>query len=136
MTRYAEKTKVPVSRSKAELEALITRFGATSFMSGMNGETAVIAFEAHGRRVVFRMQMPEPKPANAQETRRRWRALTTTIKAKLVSVVDGIETFEEAFMAHVMMPDGLTVGEHVGPRIAQTYETQAMQPLLPPPTAL
>jgi hypothetical protein len=37
------------------------------------------------------------------------------VKAKLISVADGIETFEEAFMAHVVMPDGRTVAETITP---------------------
>jgi hypothetical protein len=34
-------------------------------------------------------------------------------KAKLSSVEDGIETFEDAFLAHIVMPDGTTVSQHV-----------------------
>jgi len=36
-------------------------------------------------------------------------------------------------MAHVVMPDGQTVAEHVKPRIAAAYDSGIMQPLLPPP---
>jgi hypothetical protein len=51
----------------------------------------------------------------------------------LEAVESGIESFETAFMAHVVLPDGSTVGEHVGLAIARTYATGTMQPLLPPP---
>ena len=61
-----------------------------------------------------------------------WRALALSIKAKLVGVDDGIETFEQAFMAHVVMPDGLTLGDHVTPKIAAAYESGKMPALLPP----
>ncbi|WP_210386043.1 hypothetical protein [Phyllobacterium sp. SYP-B3895] len=68
-----------------------------------------------------------------QACRSRWRALLLSIKAKLESVEAGIETFEDAFLAHIQMPDGLSVSEHVRPRIATAYETNSMQPLLPGP---
>ncbi len=68
-----------------------------------------------------------------QACRSRWRALFLCIKAKLESIESGIETFEDAFLAHIQMPDGHTVAEHVRPRIAAAYETGTMQPLLPAP---
>lgn len=115
-----------------------------------DGDMVMIAFKAAGRQVAFRMQMADPADFTdtatgkkrsatdaasfaAKEDRRRWRALALSIKAKLVAVEDGIETFEQAFMAHIVMPDGLTIGQHVTPRIAQAYETGDMPPLLPAP---
>lgn len=65
--------------------------------------------------------------------RSRWRALFLCIKAKLESIESGIETFEDAFLAHIQMPDGQSVSDHVRPRIASAYETGSMQPLLPAP---
>ncbi len=121
-------------------------------MIGQDGRSAVVAFKARGRQIMFRMTMPEPddkafrwtptgkartppvaKAAYDQEVRRMWRAMTMSIKAKLVSVEDGIETFEQAFMAHVVMPDGLTISAHVSGRIAIAYDTGEMPRLLPGP---
>lgn len=147
---YAKETSVPTSRSRAEIEDAVTRFGADGFMSGQDGRHVVVAFKAHGRQVALRMTVPDPaefsrtptgkarsasdaKAAAEKEDRRRWRSLALAIKAKLVAVEDEIETFESAFMAHIVMPDGLTVGEHIAPRIAHAYETGQMPPLLPGP---
>jgi hypothetical protein len=69
-----------------------------------------------------------------QACRSRWRALFLCIKAKLESIESGIETFEDAFLAHIQMPDGKTVAEHVKPNIAIAYQTNPMQPLLPAPS--
>jgi hypothetical protein len=55
------------------------------------------------------------------------------IKAKLEAVASGITTFEDEFLAHIVMPDGQTVATHIKPRIAQAYETGSMQALLPAP---
>ena len=65
------------------------------------------------------------------EIRRRWRALALVIKAKLEAVATGITTFESEFLAHIVMPDGRTIGEHVSPQIAAAYESGRMRPLLP-----
>lgn len=150
---YAKDTSVSVSKSEAEIKAVIRRYGATSFASFETALAAMIAFEMQGRRVVFKLPLPDRHSKQFTETpsgrwarsekqaddafeqacRSRWRALLLCIKAKLESVEAGIETFEDAFLAHIQMPDGLTVGEHVKPTIALAYETNSMQPLLPAP---
>jgi hypothetical protein len=105
------------------------RATAIGMFSGSDGPA--VAFEMHGRRVLFRLALPTG--TDPQTERARWRALLLSIKAKLVSVESRIETFEDAFMAHVVMPDGTTVSEHVRPRIADAYKNQRMVPLLPGP---
>jgi hypothetical protein len=61
--------------------------------------------------------------------------LLLCIKAKLESVEAKIETFEEAFLAHVVLPDGETVGEHALPAVAAIYKGGQLRPLLPAPGA-
>src|SRR5262245_44396717 len=65
-----------------------------------------------------------------QACRQRWRALALAIKAKLEAVESGIATFEEEFLAYVVMPDGQTVGQHVLPNVERAYSTGQMPPLL------
>lgn len=152
---YAKETSVSVERTEAEIKSVIRRYGATSFASFETAMSAMIAFEMNGRRIVFKLPLPDQndkvfaltpstkKPRSAdqrmaaweQACRSRWRALLLCIKAKLESVEAGIETFEDAFLAHIQLPDGLTVGEHVRPKIALAYQTNTMQPLLPGPVA-
>jgi hypothetical protein len=156
--KFAADTSVSVERTRAEIERLIIKYGATS-TAFFNGPTeAMIAFEASERRILFRLPLPgreEPRfttyqrgtttyqrTAEAafaqweQACRQRWRALALVIKAKLEAVESGITTFEDEFMAHIVMPDGQTVATHVKPRIAQAYATETMTPLLPPPGRL
>lgn len=154
MRRFAEDTSVSVEKSKAEIEAMLNKYGATAFMSGSNQTDALIAFEMKDRKIAFRLALPRrdekqfthtghqppkqrpPDKAYAaweQGCRSRWRALALAIKAKLEAVEVGITTFENEFMAHIVMPDGRTVGEHVSPRIARAYETGEVTPLLEGP---
>lgn len=147
---YAENTSVPVERSKAEIERILGKYGASGFGYMTQGTRAVIMFEAHSRRVRFTLPLPDPEAdefrktpsgrqrkgssvnqAYEQELRRRWRALALAIKAKLEAVETGIAEFEEEFLAHIVMPNGQTVAETAIPAIARAYDKGRMQPLLP-----
>ena len=64
-----------------------------------------------------------------QACRQKWRALALVIKAKLESAQGGIESFETAFMAQTVMPNGSTVAEQILPLIADAYATKKMPPV-------
>lgn len=131
---YAEHTKVPVDQTRMEIERTLTRYGADRFAYMSQGDRAVIMFEAKERRIRFDLPLPQGNSDKENKARRqKWRALLLCIKAKLESVESKIETFEEAFLAHVVMPDGRTVAEHTTPRIAQAYQGGEVTALLPPP---
>jgi len=55
---YAQDTQVPVDRSKAEVERMLSRYGASAFASGWQGGKATLLFEANGRRIRFEIPMP------------------------------------------------------------------------------
>lgn len=150
MARYAESTSVPADRSRAQIERTLTRYGADQFMYGWSGDDAVVAFRMNDRQVRFLMTMPDRSDREftrtptgrtrtaaqaqaewEQATRQRWRALELVIKAKLEAVKAGIVEFEQEFLAHIVMPDGRTVGEHAMPAVAEAYETGRVVSLLP-----
>lgn len=123
---YAGRTEVPVSKSKMDIEKLVTRYGADGFgIMTMNGG-AQVAFRMNGRNILFKMQVPE----GAQKERSIWRALLLTIKGKLESAERGIESFEDAFLANVVMPNGQTVSDMARPAIESQYNGGADIPLL------
>jgi hypothetical protein len=144
---------VSSANSRAELETLLERYGATHTAVFCEPGQAMIAFRMAGRNVRVTLPLPdkaarefthteargnkrEPEAQHRaweQACRQKWRSLVLAVKAKLVSVADGIETFEEAFMAHVVMPDGRTVAETVAPNIALAYKQNSAIPLLPSP---
>lgn len=152
--RFAEGTTVPVETTKAEIEKVLDRYGATGFASARDGLRNRIEFVAHGRRVRFDVTLPEiqdkqfvrrgetwgPKEGVRlerwkAECRRMWRALFLAIKAKLEVVESGMVVFETEFMGHIVMPNGRTVSEEVLPAIETAYQTGKMQRLLPETTA-
>jgi len=108
----------------------------------------VLAFRAHGR--MIRVELPTPtvdecrrtptgrvrstgdaRTAQQKATRQRWRALALIVKAKLEAVEAGVTTFEDEFLAHILLPDGTTVGQNTAPALEHAYETGQMPALLP-----
>ena len=154
MTRYAETTTVSSDKSRGEIEKILARYGASSFMYGWDADRAIVGFIANGRQVRFVLPMPQRgarefthtpaknlrrSPAQAEEAyeqavRQRWRALALVIKAKLEAVETGIVTFDQEFAMHFMLPNGQTVGEWVVPQIDHIYDTNTMPALLPAPS--
>lgn len=137
---YAENTTVSVERSQAEIQEIVRKYGADGYISGWQGNKAMIEFFASQRRVRSILILPSDKAefatagqrrrtgaqviaAMEQEHRRRWRALGLVIKAKLEAVSSGIVSFEDEFLAQIVLPDGRTVAEHTGPSIQRAYET-------------
>lgn len=140
---FAENTVVPVERSRAEIERLLVRYGASRFGSMHDETRAVIAFEmsarairmvlplpkrdekrfTHGGRYGYRISDAEAQKRFDQEVRRRWRALALVIKAKLEAVESGIVTFDDEWLAHFVLPGGRTVGETVKPELLRAYES-------------
>lgn len=130
MATYAQKTKVPVAQSRNEIEQTLVRYGAKQFVFGYDEHRAVIGFSMADRQVRFHLPIHGLKP---QQERQRWRALLLVVKSKLESVESGIETFEEAFLPHIVLPDGQLFKDWAVPQIEQAYETGKMPPLLPAP---
>jgi hypothetical protein len=130
---FAEGTTVSAVKSKMEIEELILkRAGRDSeFSSGQAAGIAAIQFCTKNRRVRFTLPLPTEDEAKklkrrgynltpAQraewidgETRRRWRCLLLTIKAKFEVVDTGIETFDEAFLANIVSAGGQTIYERI-----------------------
>jgi len=154
MRRYAQDTSVSTDKSISEIRNTVLRYGASEFMHAEGEAQAVIMFSMHDRRVMFRVNMPDPKSkafthtpgqgklrtkeaahqAWEQACRARWRSLALVVKAKLEAVASGITEFETEFLGNIVMPGtSVTVGEFVKEDLRLAYEVGHMVPLLPPP---
>lgn len=157
---YAESTSVPIERTRAQIEKELRKYGADQFISGWDHNRAFISFRAMRRLVRFVLPLPKrddkkysmkpptrswfkPTPRSEAETtllweqacRARWRALLLTVKAKLESIQTGIESFEQAFLAHIVLPDDTLVGDRIISAVADAYATGKM-PQLPAPRSV
>jgi len=146
---YAAQTTVTSEKSRNEIERTLTRYGATSFAYGWQGQQAMIGFVMGGRQMRFLLPLPDPaerefhrtptgrtrtarqaEEAHQQAVRQKWRALALIVKAKLEAVESGIVTFEEEFAMHMILPDGRRVAEHVMPAIEESYATGRVPAML------
>lgn len=150
MGQFAKDTNVAPEQTLMDIRRVLTRYKASGFGIVEDTTRVGVTFDMSGRRVRFVVPLPDRGEKEWQYTtngrgyhrgqfnekkyeqgiRQRWRALLLTIKAKLESVESKIETFEEAFMAHLVLPDGRTMAEVAVPQIKLAYETGVMPPLL------
>ncbi|MCK5633256.1 hypothetical protein KAH94_05870 [bacterium] len=150
MVKFAEKTTVSSDKSRVEIEKNLSRYGATSFLYGWSDGSAMIMFEMKSRRIKFVLPIPDKnskefsltpsgrkkrnpvqiEQAYDQAVRQKWRSLNFSIKAKLVTIDEGISTFEDEFLSHIILPDGSSVGSFMIPQIKKAYETAKMPLML------
>lgn len=152
MTRYAKSTTVTTSKSIADIEAVLTRYGATAFSYAWDNArgAAAIQFCMRDRTLRFLLPMPdredrefthtpargERRSATAaaaayeQAVRSKWRSLLLVVKALLEAVEAGILPFDSAFLPHIVLPDGSTVADQAIPAVETMYLSGKVAPLL------
>ncbi|WP_449411448.1 hypothetical protein [Methylobacterium komagatae] len=132
MTRrvYAENTKVPIAQSRSQIETMLRKASATRIVTMDEALEAVVMFMLAGRLIKLRIEIPGD--ANDQHRRAIWRAIGLVVKAKIEAVAQGITTVEQEWLAHVVLPDGSTVGDWVEPQSKIAYDKGRMptEPLL------
>lgn len=153
MGHFASETEVSVEKSRAELETILTRYGANRFGYMTEPSRAIIGFTANNRTVRFTLPLPDRRderfwntPAGRrkrteteayraweQACRTAWRALCLCVKAKLEACESGITSFEAEFLAHFVLPNGQTFGEHVIPQLPELSKGQMPKLLLNAP---
>ena len=138
MRAYAERTIVPVERSKTEIERLLVAAGANSVATLMETERAALAFKMNGRNYRFLVPLtaaPHSRGARvidrAQVHRQRWRALALIVKAKLEAARSGITSLETEMLPYAVLPGGRTVADEALPALERAYSSGRDVPLLP-----
>jgi hypothetical protein len=133
---YAKTTEVPFERSIGEIIGLLRKAGADQIGQMESRTNFTLQFTLAERMVRFRVHFPTPEQikemtgprqdaqrVGEQWRRQRGRALLLVIRAKLESVESEVETFEQAFLANVVLPDGATLYDRVREPIAIEYRT-------------
>jgi hypothetical protein len=122
-----ETTTVSVENSQAAIRKLLVGYGCEDFQFGESrrdgDRIAAIGFRSRDRAVRMRVTLKPPKPMDVskkvtrarsktrediieelyeQEARRIWRVLHWNLKTRMEAIAEGVETFEEAFLAHLL----------------------------------
>lgn len=144
---FAENTKVSIQKTKSEIEALLTKYGATDFGTQNRGDRSTVQFRLAGRFIRFMLTLPDREDSKRdnngdirhmdlwvrkhdQACRTKWRCLLLIIKAKLESADSGIESIEDCFLAQILLGNGKTVGEIVMPMLELAYSEQKIEPYM------
>src|SRR5690348_11394806 len=115
---YAEGTTVPVEKTRAEIERLLTKHGAAQLgiVTDTEQGLAMVLFTLANRQVRMRVPLPrlDDVRSNArrrsqdghvsrweQLSRQRWRAVLLLVRAKLELVELGLSTIEREFLADI-----------------------------------
>jgi len=113
---YAKNTRVPISRSKAQIEETLLRYGIKEFGMGVSPRGDGIIFKKADK--MYKINVPNPNSADysteqkyEQARRQRWRVLLLSIKAKLEEIEAGLISFDDQFLSYMALPDGSTVGD-------------------------
>lgn len=153
--RYATQTSVSVAKTRAEIEDVLTRYGADGFGVVMALNRARVEFTMttpDTGRLMIRMELTLPNPnddefrytparrhkrddrdaqrAWEQACRSSWRALLLVVKAKLEAVEVGISTIEREFMANIVLPNGQTMADQIIPQLPEAFESNGRPQLL------
>jgi hypothetical protein len=146
-----ETTNVAVEKSQSEIRKLLLIFGAGEFQFGEGTgidqrRWAGVSFRHDGHTVMMQAPLKDPDEAERkridntvqrarsrsraaieaeyweQEERRIWRVLFWSLKSRMIAVEEGVEEFEQAFLAHLVDPrTGVTLWQHVQPAIEQGH---------------
>lgn len=148
---YAQGTSVSVEKSRAELDRLLSKAGATQRMMGSDdvAGAAFVVFTLDGRQVRLRIPLPKltdrkierdgrgtrrnaegQRKALEQASRERWRQLLLLVKAKLEAIALGLSTVEREFLADIYLVDGRTVHQALVEDLDRMYRDGAMPKLL------
>lgn len=152
--KYAEKTKVPVEKTRMEIERLLRSKGVHETATAWTRKLGIVGFQHAGR--VFRFEMPMPqfegfatfpgrkwktrteqqqREAWEQACREAWRQILLIIKARIVAIETGAETWEVAFLAYTVGPNGEVIGPRIVAELAKAYAGAAeLPPMLPADT--
>lgn len=134
---FAAETKVPVERTKVELDQLLQKHGATQRMMGTDDarRIGVVGFTLAGRQVRLKIPLPDKQKYRsgdkfAQAERARWRAALLVTKAKLEYIEMQMSTVDREFLSQITLPDGISVEEFLHDGLEQAYLSGKMPPLL------
>lgn len=149
-----ESTSVPVERSQGQIRKLLSgagasrlafaeerddeggqRWAAVQFVVGLHAVRLRVPLKpVDESEVRAKLRRARTKTVDEirddlyeQEERRIWRVLAWNLKARMVAVDEKVETFEEAFLAHLLDPQ---TGRTIFEQLAETGQVQLAQPLL------
>lgn len=125
-------TTIRPEKSQADISAELARFGIYSVQHTSTEKFFSVAFQATvegaDKPLTIRIDVPYDQSKDTEdrygfkEKRRKYRALFYYVKSLLIAWDDGLKTFAEVFMPHIVLPGGRTVVQDLLPKYALAIE--------------
>lgn len=139
---YAANTKVPPERTKAQIEALLVKHGASEFMHKSSTTQAAIGFVMSGFQIEIRITLPQSSAFSTereykQRVRSLWRGILLYVTSKMNQIEEGFTTIEHEFLSDIVIDVDprtgrtTTVGDRLLPVAREISESGTIPPLLP-----
>lgn len=109
MPKYAEKTKVPISKSKQQIEKLLIDWGVKEYFFGSSPRGDGIGFKYKDK--AYKISVPIKADHSERQKCQMWRILYMSLKMKLEEIDAGLIGFEDQFLSMMALPDGTTVAD-------------------------
>lgn len=126
-------TIIDPAKSQADISKELNRYGIRSVQHTSTDKFFSIAFQAeiqgHDKPMTIRIDVPYDRIKDTEDRhgykleRVKYRALYYYIKAMLIAWDDGLKTFAEIFMPHIVLPGGRTVSQDLLPKYALAIES-------------
>lgn len=129
---YAQNTKVPVSRSRAELLRILEAHGCDDIVQGGSARRQMAVIQFHYENIPCRiaLRLPSPQeerfhlhgsgwqlsPGEAErkydkELRRIWRCLVLMVKARFEELDANLFSPQQTLASWMLLPNGTSIGE-------------------------
>jgi hypothetical protein len=120
--RYAETTKIPLSRSLEQAKELLRKYEARRIVTGEDEDSISMGFEIGDRQI--RVTIPFRVEWD-QDQRRAGRLLLLILKSRLSEWSSGVD-FDEVFLPYIVRPGGRTVFETMRDELRGIGKTPAL----------
>jgi hypothetical protein len=121
-------TTIRPEKTQADISAELARYGIHSVQHTNTEKFFSVAFQAQvegiDRPLTIRIDVPYEQDQDVEDryglkTKRiKYRALYYYVKAMLIAWDDGLKTFAEIFLPHIVLPGGKTVVQDLLPKYA------------------
>jgi hypothetical protein len=125
-------TKVQAEKSQSDIKKMLKSYGATMFQfgeaeySGQGAYVGEVLVVLEFIRAGLKIRVIAPYDGSEREERRIWRVLYWGLKARMEAVDHGVETFEQAFLSHIVNP---ATNETIYEELRETGRVELMEPL-------
>lgn len=126
-------TTIKPEKTQMDISAELSRYGITSVQQTQTDNFFSVAFQVtvdeSEKPITIRIDVPYIQAEDYEDRigwknkRVKYRALFYYIKSLLIAWDDGLKTFAEIFMPHIVLPGGKTVSQDLLPKYAMAIES-------------